>query len=326
MNCNVYNFDKTIYKKNSSIHFYIYCLKKNKKLIKYLPKQLKEIILYIWGKSTLLKTQEVFFSFLGSIDNIDVYIKDFWEKENKNIQKWYLKKKKKNDVIISESPEFLLSPITKKLNIKYLIATKMNSKNGTIISKDYYKKEKLFYLKEQIPNIEIDSFYSNSTSDISFAKNAKKAFIVSKAKIVTWNKYREPKIKKICNLLLSKEFFLFLIIGVINTINNIIFSYIYSIALNVNLSFILGYLSSLTISYLLNSFVTFKENLKFSKYIKFGISYIPNFIIQNVIVIIFYNYLHLYKLFVYTIAAIIGVPVTFIFMKIFAFKKKNLIQ
>lgn len=126
---------------------------------------------------------------------------------------------------------------------------------------------------------------------------------------------------KIKRLFLNKEFIFFIIIGGINTINGVIFSYIYSSLLNENLAFILGYISGLIISYLLNSFITFKEKLSFVKFIKFGVSYIPNFIIQNIVVVIAFNILDLHKLIAYSLAAIIGIPVTFILLKVFAFKK-----
>lgn len=130
-------------------------------------------------------------------------------------------------------------------------------------------------------------------------------------------------IDKILKIFLSKEFILFVIIGVINTFNGVVFSMIYSKFLDANLAFVVGYISGLFISYILNSYVTFKERLEYSKFIKFAISYIPNFIIQNIVVLIVFNIMGLNKLIAYILAAIIGVPVTFILMKFFAFKEKD---
>lgn len=127
-------------------------------------------------------------------------------------------------------------------------------------------------------------------------------------------------IKRIKEIFLSREFILFLIVGVINTFNGTIFASIYSIFLNENVAFVLGYISSLIISYILNSFITFKEKLEVRKFIKFAISYIPNFIIQNIVVIIVFNILNYDKIIAYILAAIIGVPVTFILMKFFTFR------
>ncbi|WP_297426451.1 GtrA family protein [Clostridium sp.] len=131
----------------------------------------------------------------------------------------------------------------------------------------------------------------------------------------------ENLIGKFKETFFTKKFIIFLIIGVINTFNGTLFSYIYSSFLNGNIAFVSGYISGLFISYILNSLITFKEKLNFKKFIKFAISYIPNFIIQNIVVIIIFNILGLNKLIAYVLAAIIGVPVTFILMKFFAFNK-----
>ncbi|NOW04087.1 GtrA family protein [Clostridium beijerinckii] len=130
-------------------------------------------------------------------------------------------------------------------------------------------------------------------------------------------------VQKFKNTFYTKEFVTFLIIGLINTFNGTVFSYIYSSFLNENIAFIVGYISGLIISYLLNSLITFKEKLQLNKFIKFSISYIPNFIIQNIVVVIVFNFMGLNKLIAYLLAAIIGVPITFILMKFFAFSKKS---
>lgn len=128
---------------------------------------------------------------------------------------------------------------------------------------------------------------------------------------------------KLMEVFLSKEFILFILIGVINTFNGTLFATIYSIFLNPNISFIFGYISSLVISYLLNSLITFKDKLEMKKFIKFVISYIPNFIIQNIVVIIVLNIMEFNKIIAYILAAIIGIPATFILIKFFAFRQKK---
>ena len=137
-------------------------------------------------------------------------------------------------------------------------------------------------------------------------------------------KQQNGLIPKIKTMFLNKEFICFLVIGVINTFNGSILSYFYSSWIqNVNVSFVAGYLTSLVIAYLLNSFFAFKEKLSFKRMFKFMVSYIPNFIIQNIMVVLFYNTLHWHKLVAYMMAAVVGVPVTFILIKVFAFKKKD---
>jgi putative flippase GtrA len=119
----------------------------------------------------------------------------------------------------------------------------------------------------------------------------------------------------------KREFSGFLIIGAVNTANGTIVAYLLSFLLNANASFIIGYGVSLSIAYILNSEFLFKKPLAVSRYAKFVISYVPNFIIQNGIVLIFYNLLGWHRLIVYALAAIIGIPITFLLVKLFAFGK-----
>jgi len=129
-------------------------------------------------------------------------------------------------------------------------------------------------------------------------------------------------IEKLKDTFFSKQFIIFVLIGIVNTFNGTIFSYIYSSFLSANVAFLPGYISGLLISYILNSLITFKEKLSFQKLIKFTISSIPNFIIQYIVVIIC-TMMGIHKLFAYMLAAIIGIPITFLFMKFFAFSEKN---
>ena len=127
------------------------------------------------------------------------------------------------------------------------------------------------------------------------------------------------RITKLKELFFNKNFLAFLIIGVINAVNGIVFATIYAIFINTNVAFILGYITSLSISYVLNSSFNFKERLQLSKYIKFCISYVPNFVIQNLFVVVFFNILQWPKLIVFVMAAIIGVPITYLCIKLFVF-------
>lgn len=122
---------------------------------------------------------------------------------------------------------------------------------------------------------------------------------------------------------INKQFLIFIIIGIINTFTGIIFSIIYSDLLQPNLAFGLGFLTGTVISYLLNSKYTFKNKLNIKKYFSFLINVIPNFIIQNLAVFLFYNILDYSKIVAYLVAAIIGIPLTFILLKYNTFKVKK---
>ncbi len=130
-------------------------------------------------------------------------------------------------------------------------------------------------------------------------------------------------IEKAKHHFLTKEFFLFLIVGCINTFNSTFIAWLISyLSPYGNLNFNIGYILANIVAYWMNSVIIFHEGLSLERYIKFFISYIPNYIIQNIIVVIFYNMLSLPAVASYLIAAVLGIPVTFLMVKIFAFEKK----
>lgn len=320
---NVYDFDKTIYDGDSTLDFYFFSLKKSPMLIRFLPIQIIGFIKYMFGMYSKLQFKEKFYSFLKGIKDVDSMVELFWNENQDKIKDWYLKSKEESDVIISASPEFLLNNICRRIGIKHLIASEVNKNTGICEGENCYGEEKVLRFKKYFEKGEIKKFYSDSLSDAPISLMASERYIVNGNNILPWDQYSPGKVKKLKNIFFTKEFFTFLIVGGINTINGIVFSYVYSLFLGVNVSFVLGYVTAMTISYLLNSTLVFKEDMGIVKYIKFCISYIPNFIIQNIFVLIFYNMLQWNKLIVFALAAIVGVPVTFIIMKFFAFNKKD---
>lgn len=317
---NIYDFDETIYNGDSTRDFYFYCLRKYPGMILSVPAMAWTFFLYILGVKTKTQFKEKMYGFLRYIPDTDVAVNAFWDTNVKNIKKWYKDRQQESDVIISASPEFLLKPVCERMGIKYLIASRVDKNTGKYDGENCHGDEKVRRLYEINPDAVCEEFYSDSLSDSPLAQIAKTAKIIRGNEIIEWNEYKPSKL----SMFLSREFLAFVAVGVINTLSNVIFSTIYSLFIpNTTLAFFPGYITSNVVSYLLNSKLTFKEKLGFVKFIKFFISYIPNFIIQTVIVWLFDNFIHGPSIAAYAIAAVIGVPVTFVFMKIFTFRKKE---
>ena len=183
---NVYDFDKTIYNGDSTLDFYFFCLKKKPFILKQFPKQFYSAIRYKLKKITKTEFKEKFYTFLYDLDNIDNLLELFWNKNQNKIKDFYLKQKRDDDVIISASPTFLLEPICKKLNIKYLIASKVDKHTGKYTGTNCYGEEKVRRFNELFTNSPIDNFYSDSLSDTPIAKLARHAFLVSGNSIKKW--------------------------------------------------------------------------------------------------------------------------------------------
>lgn len=313
---NVYDFDETIYNGDSTRDFYLYCLRKKPAVLFSLPYQGFSFFLYAIGIIGKTQFKQRFYSFFKRLGDIDALIAAFWEEKEKNLKAWYLEQKRDSDVIISASPEFLLAPICKKLNVR-LIASLVDKKSGAYTGENCYGREKVLRFRAEFPHESIGEFYSDSLSDTPLAELAEAAFVVEGDKITKWQSYKGKAAKAFA----GKQFVSFVFVGVVNTLNGTLFSFLLSLFLDVNIAFVLGYIIALTIGYLLNTRLVFKQPVALGRYIKYAVSYIPNFIIQNICVAVFFNALGLYKLFAYLLAAVIGMPVTFVILKVFAFRK-----
>ncbi len=317
---NIYDFDGTIYNGDSTRDFYFYCLKRYPKMLLSVPAMAWAFFLYILGAKTKTQFKEKMYGFLKYIPDIDASLNDFWNSHEKGIKQWYRGRQREDDTIISASPEFLLKPVCRRLGIKNLIASRVDERTGKYTGENCWGEEKVKRLYEELRVNKCDEFYSDSLSDEPLARISRQAKIIRGEELTEWSEYKPSKL----SMFLSREFLSFVVVGVINTLSNVVFSTIYSLFIhNTTLAFFPGYITSNVVSYILNSKLTFKEKLGFVKFIKFFVSYIPNFIIQTVIVWLFDTFIHGPSVIAYAIAAVIGVPVTFVFMKIFTFRKKE---
>ena len=129
--------------------------------------------------------------------------------------------------------------------------------------------------------------------------------------------------RKLYNKFINKEFLRFVIIGAVNTVHSFLYSTLYSCFADANAAFVLGYLTALVLGYLLNARFTFHAPPAWGALCRYAVSYIPNFLLQNVIVYVVYNLLGIHKLVAYGLAAVLGIPITFLLVKVFAFGRKH---
>lgn len=183
---NTYDFDQTIYYPDSSYSFVMYCLRKYPlAVLPAVPRSLRLAIRYRRGKIETKELKEQLFSFLPRIRDIDRTVADFWDEHRGNIGEWYLRQKREDDLILSASPEFLLSPIAQELGVG-LIATPMDKKTGKIHGENCHDAEKVRRFFERFPGGHTEKFYSDSLSDTPMAEIADEAFLVCWGTISPW--------------------------------------------------------------------------------------------------------------------------------------------
>ncbi|MBQ5398750.1 MAG: HAD-IB family phosphatase [Ruminococcus sp.] len=183
---NVYDFDNTIYRGDSTADFYIFCLKRHKRILLLAPSLLGAVTkFYIFKRGTKTDMKEKMYRFLR-YSNAERDVEEFWDSHIKNIKTFYLERQREDDLIISASPYFLLGPICERLGIKRLIASDVDPVTGKYTGINCHGEEKVRLFRERYRE-EIDEFYSDSQSDAPLAKIAGKAFLVKGNEISEWN-------------------------------------------------------------------------------------------------------------------------------------------
>ena len=182
---NVYDFDGTIYNGDSTVDFFLYVLKCKPSVLLCLPRQAWGFVLYWAKRIDKTRLKEYFFCFLPAV-NARELAESFWDQNQDKILNWYLNQRKQDDIIISASPEFLLQPICNRLKIRCLIASEVDPETGIFTGKNCRGQEKARRLEAEYNVTHIDSFYSDSPSDLPLAKMADKAYFVKKGLVSEW--------------------------------------------------------------------------------------------------------------------------------------------
>ena len=120
------------------------------------------------------------------------------------------------------------------------------------------------------------------------------------------------------------EFVKYAIVGCINTadyyLSYLVFMDIFKFSYRI--SFVLGYVVSILGSYFLNTYFTYKQKPSVKKFLIFPLTYIPNFIIQYLGIILLVDRLNMSSKVAPVITAIVATPITFFVMK-YVIKKWN---
>ena len=182
---NTYDFDKTIYVRDSSTDFWLWCLRRRPRLLMpTLPKTLAAALRWARGRIDTKALKEQLFSFLPRLD-AEAEAALFWETHGEGIGTWYLAQRRDDDLILSASPEFLLRPVAEKLGFR-LIATPMDPATGRINGLNCHDAEKVRRFRAEYPGAQAEDFYSDSLSDTPMAELAQRAFLVRKGRLAPW--------------------------------------------------------------------------------------------------------------------------------------------
>ena len=100
---NVYDFDDTIFRGDSTRAFWAYCLKRAPGLARFLPRQCAAAVRYALGRTAKEAFKEAFFSFLQGVPDADAWAEDFWRTHERRFRPWYLAQKQPDDLVVSRA-------------------------------------------------------------------------------------------------------------------------------------------------------------------------------------------------------------------------------
>jgi phosphoserine phosphatase len=182
----VFDFDNTIYRGESSFDLVLFMIKNNKKILLYLPSIFINMIKYkmcLVEKEKLLKKINNYMKIMVmDEDELNKLVKKFWKKKIHKLDRKMLKRIKKEDVIITAGPDFLIHGIKKLLNTDNIISSEIDTEK---IEVKYFNfgDNKVKRYKELYGNRRIDCLYTDSYNDKALMDISDKVYIVKKGRL-----------------------------------------------------------------------------------------------------------------------------------------------
>lgn len=180
----VFDFDNTIYNGESIFHFYLFSMKYNPRVVKYIPVVIFNLIKYKLGKTTMKDLEEAVkkyaADYFNAFDNKDEMVVRFWDTHIKNIKSWYVPQE--DDVIITASVNLIMDELCKRLGIKTYICSVVNRET---LQAEYinFRDNKRKTFIEQFSDKRIDEFYTDNMVDKPMIDIAEKAYLVKGSRI-----------------------------------------------------------------------------------------------------------------------------------------------
>lgn len=184
---NVYDFDNTILRGDSTARFVAYCLRHYPSVWPGIPAQAVNGLLFVLKirKKQDFK-QRMLGGFLRRLRDVDAAVEAFWQENFCRVKPFYRETQREDDVVISASPQFLIAPACERLGISCFMGSPVDRHTGVFSGLNCHGEEKVRRFYAVFPDGKIDDFYSDSYSDDPLARIAKRAILVKGDKLLPW--------------------------------------------------------------------------------------------------------------------------------------------
>ncbi|MBR2768978.1 MAG: haloacid dehalogenase-like hydrolase [Solobacterium sp.] len=185
---NVYDWDDTIYRGDSTFGLVLYSYAHRPKTLLSIPRTAVcglLFVLHIMKKQTFKENMYHMFTF---VDDMEDFIEEYTSSHLDHIKDLYRQRQREDDLVISASPEFLIRSFCEKAGIKACMASPVNMHTGKYEGLNCHGKEKVRRFYEKYPDGKIQEFYSDSYSDTPLAEISEKAYLVKGDTLKEWGK------------------------------------------------------------------------------------------------------------------------------------------
>ena len=183
---NVYDFDNTILRGDSTARFFAYCLLHRPKMWVDVPAQAVNGLLFALKLKEKQAFKQRMLHFLTLIGDVDAAVDEFWQKDFSRVKPWYYEKRRPDDVVISASPEFLVRPACDRLGVRCTMGSPVDKHTGKFHGTNCHGKEKVRRFRAVYGDAQIEEFFSDSYSDTPLAELAQKAWLVKGDELKPW--------------------------------------------------------------------------------------------------------------------------------------------
>jgi len=180
----VYDFDGTLYRGDSTRDFLLHCLRRYPRIAATLPRT-GVLATACLGLHAVDKTtfKGALYRFLPKVPDIEREVQRFWQANEGNIEGPC--SPQPGDLVISASPEFLLRDVCARRGLE-LIASQVDPHTGICLGPNCSGSEKIARLRALYPDLQIGRFFSDSRNDDPLAALAQQAFLVKDARLHPW--------------------------------------------------------------------------------------------------------------------------------------------
>ena len=183
---NVFDFDNTLYRGESSVDLALFMIRGNRKIILWLPKIFWNLLRYKLCLIGRERIEELINSFMQSVlrnrEEVLGITGEFWESHSHKLNKALISRIKNEDVIVSAGPSFLLEAISDRLGTQNLICSEVDF-DRMCVARLNFGANKVRRFREVYGDTDIDSFYTDSYNDRALMEISDRVFIVKKGRI-----------------------------------------------------------------------------------------------------------------------------------------------